>query len=34
MEIMSYLMKQLKEDRLTEEQSFKNFKELLLRHSV
>lgn len=34
MEIMVYLMKQVVEDRLTEEQSFKNFKELLLRHSV
>jgi len=34
MELQWYLIKQLLEDRLTEEQSFKNFKELLLRHSV
>jgi hypothetical protein len=34
LEIMWYIMLQLTNDRLTEEQSFKMFKELLLRHSV
>jgi hypothetical protein len=34
LEIQYYLLKQVIQDRLTQEQSFKNFKELLLRHSV
>jgi len=34
MEITHYLMTQLLEQRLSNEQSFKNYKELLLRHSV
>lgn len=34
MEITHYLMMQLLEQRLSNEQSFKNYKELLLRHSV
>ncbi|CDW74773.1 UNKNOWN [Stylonychia lemnae] len=34
LEIMLYLIRQLLEDTISEEQSFKNFKELLLRHSV
>ena len=34
MEIMNYLLKQLIEDKIDEDQSFNNFKELVLRHSV
>lgn len=34
MEIMHYVMKQLINDRLSEEDSFTNFKELLLRHAI
>ena len=34
MEIMLYLLKQLVKDRVTEEESFENFKELLLRHAI
>merc|ERR1712151_1028457 len=31
---MHYLMKQLAKDRLSEDDSFANFKELLLRHAI
>ena len=34
LEIFHYLLTQLLRDRLSEEKSFANFKELLLRHSV
>ena len=34
MEIMHYVMKQLVKDRLSEDDSFANFKELLLRHAI
>eukprot|EP00347_Sterkiella_histriomuscorum_P014077 403362250 len=34
LEIMWFLLIQLKDERVTEQQSFTNFKELLLRHSV
>ena len=34
MEIMHYVMKQLLKDRLSEDDSFANFKELLLRHAI
>jgi hypothetical protein len=34
MEIMLYLMKQLLHKRLSEEESYSLFKELLIRHSV
>ena len=34
MEIMHYVMKQLVKDRLSEDESFANFKELLLRHAI
>lgn len=34
LEIMLYLMKQLLQNRLSEEKAFAMFKELLLRHSV
>lgn len=34
MEIMHYMMKKLCVDRLTEDESFEMFKELLLRHAI
>ena len=34
MEIMHYVMKQLVKERLSEDESFQNFKELLLRHAI
>lgn len=34
MEIMHYVLKQLITDRLSEDESFANFKELLLRHAI
>ena len=34
MEIMHYAMRQLVEERLDEDTSFENFKEILLRHAI
>ena len=34
MEIMHYVMKQLIKERLSEDESFENFKQLLLRHAI